>query len=190
MCLDCWNRIVSFHEFHEKVHTRQDNYLKDLIKYEDESNFITIPDPIHVNVDAPVPELRDDTPIKIEFDDCKNAPLSPHLISCDVDVDIDNKLHDDCDAFEDETEVTETHSLEHSEDENELGSEDEEFSETPAKRKRKTYEYSFICDFCQQTLSSKQRLLEHLLRHVKYKCRICSEQYVFHLDVFFFFELQ
>lgn len=68
-----------------------------------------------------------------------------------------------------------------------IGSDEEEYSDktsgTPATKKKYTYKREFICDSCGLHLSSKQRLLEHLLRHVKYMCQICSERYV-HLIYF------
>lgn len=35
----------------------------------------------------------------------------------------------------------------------------------------------FICDICDANLSSKQKIVEHLQRHVKYICQICSERF-------------
>lgn len=64
-----------------------------------------------------------------------------------------------------------------------LSGSDEDYSdktsETQATKKKYSCKRQFICDFCGLNLSSKQRLLEHLLRHVKYMCQICSERYEF-----------
>lgn len=117
VCLDCWKYIDSFHEFHEKVHAAQDNYLRELIKCEQENNFVTIPEPpVHVIIDASITDAIDEDAIKIEYDDCKNAPPSPNLISCEVDIDVDMKSQDDVDTLEEETEASEIHSFEHSEE--------------------------------------------------------------------------
>lgn len=67
---------------------------------------------------------------------------------------------------------------------NTLVGSDEEYSDKTSEMQApvsKYYKYKreFICDFCGLNLSSKQRLLEHLLRHVKYMCQICSERYAF-----------
>lgn len=123
VCLDCWRQIDNFHEFHEKVHAAQDSYLKELIKREQENNFVGIVEPIHVSVDTTtVPddlhdELINEVPIKIEYDACKTTSHSPPLIACDVLVDeigdesnqfplYDNEDDDD-DAFEEGTEPSE-----------------------------------------------------------------------------------
>lgn len=54
---------------------------------------------------------------------------------------------------------------------------DDQGSETPIQPKKKyKYAYNFECDMCAYKTTSKQRIHEHLLRHVKYKCQICSER--------------
>lgn len=113
ICSDCWKQINTFHEFHEKVLAAQSTYLNELIKREQENNFVGVLDPIHVNIDATIEELPDalqsESAIKIEYDACKNTALIPPLISCDVLIDdIDTKPHAsqyEGDAFEDENEI-------------------------------------------------------------------------------------
>lgn len=122
VCSDCWKQIETFHEFHEKVLAAQNTYLNELIKREQENNFIGVLEPVHVNIDATIEELPDalesETSIKIEYDACKNTALLPPLISCDVlDDDIDTKPDTsqyDEDAFDEENEIEPS---EYSEDE-------------------------------------------------------------------------
>lgn len=100
VCLDCWKLCDSFHEFHENVHVAQTSYLKQLIKCERENHFIEIP--THLNADATlVSEQCDDFHetnglaqepiIKLEYETCKNVPLSPPLVS----VEVPDEMNDD-----------------------------------------------------------------------------------------------
>lgn len=137
ICLDCWKQIDSFNHFHEKVHVAQTNYLKQLIKCERENHFIEIP-PVHVNVDVAfatdqIDELQEtngliqEPVIKLEYEPCKNAPLSPSLVSIEVpdqmndigieSADDDEDDEDDGDMFEDDK----SSYAQSEEDENESG---------------------------------------------------------------------
>lgn len=49
-------------------------------------------------------------------------------------------------------------------------------TEMPTNKRKYKYEYNFMCDMCPYSTTSKQRILDHLLRHVKYKCQICPER--------------
>lgn len=51
----------------------------------------------------------------------------------------------------------------------------DKLSKTVSKKYYK--QKSFICDICGSKLSSKQKIVEHLQRHVKYICEICSERF-------------
>lgn len=99
--MDCWKLCNSFHEFHEKVHVAQTNYLKQLIKYERENHFIEIPT-VHLNADATIiseqiDELHEtnglapEPTIKLEYETCKNAP-SPPLVSIEL---VPEQMNDD-----------------------------------------------------------------------------------------------
>lgn len=94
VCLDCWKLCDNFHEFHERVHVAQAEYLKKLIKSERENHFIEIPT-VHLNADATLVSeqfdglhetngLAHEPTIKLEYEVCKNVPLSPPLISIEV----------------------------------------------------------------------------------------------------------
>lgn len=224
VCLDCWQLCDNFHEFHERVHVAQTNYLKKLIKFERDNHFIEIPI-VHLNADATLVTeqidglheangLAQEPIIKLEYEPCKNAPLSPPLISIEVpeQMNDDIGIGDDDDGEENDALDYDNYELNSSyaqseEDENESGRDrtvatilnviiriiwfnwnvsntllgsDEDYSdktsETQATKKKYSCKRQFICDFCGLNLSSKQRLLEHLLRHVKYMCQICSER--------------
>lgn len=99
--MDCWKQIDSFHVFHEKVQVAQTNYLKQLIKCERENHFIEIPT-VNLNIDATLASdqidglheingLALEPIIKLEYEACKNAPLSPSLIS----IGVPEEMHDD-----------------------------------------------------------------------------------------------
>lgn len=94
VCLDCWQLCDNFHEFHERVHVAQANYLKKLIKFERDNHFIEIPT-VLLNADSTLVTeqidgfheangLAQEPIIKLEYEPCKNAPLSPPLISIEV----------------------------------------------------------------------------------------------------------
>lgn len=50
ICVDCWTKIENFHNFREKVHAAQALYLEELVKYEQESHFVEVMEPVHINV--------------------------------------------------------------------------------------------------------------------------------------------
>lgn len=205
VCLDCWNQVDNFNRFHERVHASQTNYLKQLIKCERENHFIEIP-PLHVNVDAAfatdqIDELREtnglsqEAVIKLEYESCKNPPLSPSLVSIEMPDQMNNESidddmgDDDGDALEDDNCEINSSYAQSEDDENESGS-DEEYSNKASEliSTKRIYTYpkkQFICDYCGLNLSSKHRLLEHLLRHIKYMCNICSERYVKRHDILY-----
>lgn len=119
MCFDCWKQIDSFNHFHERVHVAQTNYLKQRIKCERENHFIEIP-AVHLSVDATLtPDQIDglhetnglihEPTIKLEYEPCKNAPLSPPLVSIeipdqmnDIGIESDDEDDDDDDALGDD----------------------------------------------------------------------------------------
>lgn len=137
ICLDCWKQIDSFHVFHENVQVAQTNYLKQLIKCERENHFIEIPT-VHLNVDATLGSdlidglhetngLAQEPIIKLEYETCKNAPLSPPLISIEVpeqmnDDDIGIESADDDVLDDDNFEMNSSYAqTEDDENENESG---------------------------------------------------------------------
>lgn len=86
VCIECWTRIDNFHEFHAQVLDAQANYLDDLIKYEQENNFVDLQKPIDVDETVSIEpvdtlfcenELQNDSIIKTEFNGCK--PTSSNL---------------------------------------------------------------------------------------------------------------
>lgn len=60
ICSECWTKIDDFHEFHEKIHAAQTNYLDRLVKYERENNFIDVLEPVNLNLDLPATETSDE----------------------------------------------------------------------------------------------------------------------------------
>lgn len=80
ICLECWTMVDQFHEFHERIHAAQANYLNQLAKYERENNFIAVSEPVNLNSDPPAIEPIDDDfiamqnvedSIKIEYESGK-----------------------------------------------------------------------------------------------------------------------
>lgn len=55
----------------------------------------------------------------------------------------------------------------------------EEADEIFVKKKYVRHDKELTCDICQYKVKSKLRILQHLLRHVKYTCQICSQKYDF-----------
>lgn len=82
ICSECWTKIEDFHEFHEKIHAAQTNYLDRLVKYERENNFIDVLEPVNLNLDQPATETTDefismsptqnDDTIKLEYETGKS----------------------------------------------------------------------------------------------------------------------
>lgn len=77
ICLECWTKVDQFHEFHERIHAAQANYLNQLAKYERENNFIAVSEPVNLNSDPPaiegfiaVQNVEDN--IKIEYESGKS----------------------------------------------------------------------------------------------------------------------
>lgn len=54
------------------------------------------------------------------------------------------------------------------------------------KTRYHTYKKEFICDICKMVISTKQKLLEHLLRHFRNKCQICGLRYGYQKSLFAF----
>lgn len=83
ICPECWTKIEEFHEFHQRVHASQTNYLNELVKYEEENNFIDVLEPANLNLDSPATEPIDELislsptqskpTIKLEYETDNNA---------------------------------------------------------------------------------------------------------------------
>ncbi|XP_055318195.1 transcription factor grauzone-like [Sitodiplosis mosellana] len=165
VCMECWTKIDNFHEFHTSVQTAQARYLNDFVKYERETNhFVDVLEPIHLNIDTATVEPIDvlasvNEEQNVEYETCKSIFIES--------MEYAETLEDDCSNTTKRTEYG-----------NESDS-DPEYSIRQTRSKNTyyhTHKKQFICDICSHTLSSKQKILEHLLRHVKYMCPICSER--------------
>lgn len=121
VCLECWTKIADFHEFYQKIHTAQANYLSELVKSEQENHFIDVSVPhIECSEIESIDELyslnggQNESTIKIEYDNTK-VDFSPFEIS-EASNKIDIELPDDGDALQEDT-----FAEEQSEDENLVG---------------------------------------------------------------------
>lgn len=64
ICIDCWSKIADFHEFHQRVREAQTKYLIQLVKQEQDNNFVEIRDQSEFETD--------------DFDSLEQVKREPH----------------------------------------------------------------------------------------------------------------
>ncbi|KAG4072165.1 hypothetical protein HA402_015664 [Bradysia odoriphaga] len=160
VCIDCWTKIKNFHTFHRDVHAAQTKYLSELVKQEQDNNFVEIQE--HSDQDQDSDFM------------CSSDNFEPFYNPTKIErVEIDVKPSDIIASDEPLNEnVRKTRNAARSALENIRSiSSDLTLSERHPNK--------FICDVCQAVISSKQKLKDHLLRHVNasYVCQICSQRF-------------
>ncbi|XP_031623262.1 zinc finger protein 62-like [Contarinia nasturtii] len=187
VCLDCWTIVDRFHQFISKVQHTQAKYLSNIVKVEEPENHIVEPynhdilEPIHFEAVAPstsdtlgnlilIDEGENKTKVKIEYDISKNESV-PVFIEEDS-TPIGNVEVENTEAIEDD--INDVKSSEPRENTDNSDDEPMDIVYERPKTRYHTYKKELICDICTMVICTKQKLLEHLLRHVRNKCQICN----------------